>query len=142
MEQEIDINKKVLRIMLVDDDKISNLYNEFVIREQLNFTGELKICLNGKEAIDYLRNKATESDPKYPDLILLDINMPVMNGFEFIEEHNKIHPEIRSHIILCMLTSSLDTKDFDKVKECNNMIDYLHKPLSKSSLTGVIEKFF
>jgi response regulator RpfG family c-di-GMP phosphodiesterase len=142
----MDINKKVSKIVLIDDDNVSNLFNEFVLRDIMKFTGVLQICLNGKTAINYLTNKGEfaskgKSYPR-PELILLDINMPIMNGFEFIKEHEKIEPEIKGDIIICMLTSSLDSNDHKRATNITSLAEFLYKPLTKESLIKVIDTHF
>jgi CheY-like chemotaxis protein len=137
--------KNLSRILLVDDDEINNFYNESLLRDDLKFKGEIDTCLNGKDAIDYLKNEGpytSSSECPRPDLILLDINMPIMNGFEFLEAYKKLNEKMKAKIIICMLTSSLNDSDRQKSLEYKDLKEYLKKPLNAKELESLLEKHF
>jgi DNA-binding response OmpR family regulator len=142
----ININKKISKILLIDDDEISNFYHEYLLQDKLKFEGEIRVCLNGKEGLNCLTNSQNISgereDPASPDLVLLDINMPIMNGFEFIKEYAKIKKKIQSKIIICMLTSSLNDQDRIKVMQIGNVDYFMTKPLEEDQLLEIIDKEF
>jgi len=141
-----DINKKISKILLVDDDEVSNFYHEYLLRDKLNFEGELPVCLNGKEALNYIANSnpfsGEENNYSTPDLVLLDINMPVMDGFEFMEEFAKIKDEVKCRIVICMLTSSLNYQDRIKILEIGGIDHFMNKPLKEERLFEIINEEF
>ena len=142
----ININQKISKILLIDDDEISNFYHEYLLQDKLKFEGEIRVCLNGKEGLNCLTNSQKKSvereDAASPDLVLLDINMPIMNGFEFIKEYAKIKKKIQSKIIICMLTSSLNDQDCIKVMQIGNVDYFMTKPLEEEQLLEIIDKEF
>src|ERR1700712_1618420 len=99
--------KKLNTVLLVDDDRITNFINQRLI-EKLNITQNVTALLNGKEAIDYIKTTNLEKK-QLPDLILLDINMPVMDGFEFVNSFRALLYEKK--VIIVMLTTSSNEKD-------------------------------
>ena len=99
--------KKLNTVLLVDDDRITNFINQRLI-EKLNITQNVTALLNGKEAIDYIKTTNLEKK-QLPDLILLDINMPVMDGFEFVNSFRALLYEKK--VIIVMLTTSSNEKE-------------------------------
>lgn len=142
----LNLNRKISKILLIDDDEVSNFYHEYLLQDKLKFEGEIQVCSNGKEGLNCLTNSQTFSgngeDPSSPDLVLLDINMPVMNGFEFMEEYAKIKKKIQSKIVICMLTSSLNEQDRNRVMQIGNVEYYMTKPLEEKQLLAIINKEF
>ncbi len=133
------MSEKLNCILLVDDDTTTNFFNEYMLKK-MDVSTHIEVALNGQEALDYM--DACEKDPSKPkpDMILLDVNMPVMNGFEFLEAYQDRSDA--DGIVICMLTTSLHESDVDKAKEFNALSDYIHKPLSEDSLKVLIEKYF
>lgn len=112
-----DIVKKINHVLIIDDDDISN----FVTRKTLecyNLVDKTTVFDNPIDALNFL--KTTDS---LPDIILLDIKMPIMNGFEFIEEFNKLNCDS----VIYILSSSVYSKDKDRAKDKG--IKYMAKPL-------------
>lgn len=125
----------IKKILLVDDDDTSNFINRLVLKG-MNISGEIKVSTNGEDALNYLRN---EQDRNSTTLILLDINMPVMNGFEFLDALKK-HPEIDEGALqICMLTSSTNPEDIRRAKEYN-IQGYLDKPLTPEKIKDILGK--
>lgn len=130
-------------ILLVDDDDITNMYNEYMLREA-GFSNNINIALNGQEALDYMLNKGKfEKEGAYPqpDLILLDINMPIMNGFEFLEEYEKLPENVKGRIVICMLTTSLHEDDMNKASSHVSVSEFINKPLEPSVLEKIINRY-
>tara|TARA_B100001115_G_scaffold173784_1_gene158225 strand:- start:4087 stop:4479 length:393 start_codon:yes stop_codon:yes gene_type:complete len=128
--------KKVNLACLVEDDPI----HVFITKKQLEIIGlaeNLMVCKNGKEAYDKMRAiiKAGES---LPDLILLDLNMPIWDGWRFLEEFIKI--PARQQIIIFILTSSTSKADIKKAEEFNLRSNYLVKPVTLESLKDALEQ--
>ncbi|MFN6944725.1 MAG: two-component system response regulator [Cytophagaceae bacterium] len=127
-------------VLLIDDDTINNYINEKLLKK-LNFSQDIKILLNGEEAIKYLQSQV-DSDPDFfPELILLDINMPVMDGFEFLEAFKELNFKNKSQITIIMLTTSTNPSDVTRVKS-SIVADYINKPLTEIKLQNMMNKFF
>lgn len=126
------------KIILVDDDKITNFVNEKLITS-LDIPTEIKTCFSGVCALDHL-NSALRKNESGPDIILLDINMPIMNGFEFLSELEKFPVNFTQSIKVIMLSSTLNEDDKRRAFQFKNVIDFLNKPLSIGNLKKIIEK--
>ena len=137
---------KISKILLVDDDEINNFYNESLLKDDLRFKGDIHACLHGKDALDYLKNEGSyvENGTKYPkpDLILLDINMPIMNGFEFLDQYKSLPEEFKAKIVIYMLTSSLNAQDKVRASEYPDLTEYIRKPLNAKELEKILEKHY
>lgn len=136
--------KKVNCILLVDDNPGDNTYHKIIITEA-NICNHIQIVTSGKEALDYI-NKAGEPNqaeffPK-PDLIFLDINMPGMNGFDFLEEYKKIDEKLKSKVLIIMLTTSLNPDDKTKAMRYKEVKEFQNKPLTVEILHEIVEKNF
>ncbi|AXG74811.1 response regulator [Flavobacterium arcticum] len=131
--------KQLKCIMLVDDNKTDNFFHERVIRKA-NAAETVIVKESAEEALDYLKNKANNS-ADHPDLILLDINMPGMNGWEFIEEYEKLDEHLQSKMVVVMLTTSENPDDYALSKKHDVLADFKTKPLTVKMLEDMISKF-
>ena len=125
--------------MLVDDDSITNFLNELLLTE-MDISEELIITPDGQKALDVLYYRCVLKG-ECPDLILLDVNMPVINGFEFLKRYNEMVFENKQSIVIVMLSTSLNPRDKEKA-EALNVNDYLNKPLSKDRINELLDKYF
>lgn len=127
---------KIKNILLVDDDDTSNFINKLVLKG-MEISGEIKVSTSGIDALNYLKEKCLENvSDAGPTIVLLDINMPVMNGFEFLDAIKK-NPDIKDeNLQICMLTSSTNPEDIRKAKEYN-IYGYLDKPLTAEKIKQV-----
>ena len=96
---------------------------------------------SGLEAIHYLKSMDKDHEIA-PDLVLLDINMPVMNGWEFLKEFSLLDKEIRSGVLVMMLTSSMNPADETRAKSWDFVPEYFNKPLNKTMFTDIVGKYF
>ena len=106
------MKQKLNCILLIDDDKPTNFINEVVIK-QLDCAEKIVVVQNGSEALDYLKSKDDGEHPQ-PDLIFLDINMPAMNGWEFLEKYTELDKKQHGKVVVIMLTTSLNQDDEKK----------------------------
>jgi response regulator of citrate/malate metabolism len=124
-------------ILLIDDDSITNFINERLIK-RLNVANEVKITMNGEEGINYIE-KISEKGELCPELILLDINMPVMNGFEFIRAFEHLNIKNKDKVKIIILTTSKNMKDVETLKSLGNF-EFINKPLTEEKLFNSLTK--
>jgi CheY-like chemotaxis protein len=137
-----DQNRKLNSILLVDDDEVTIFYNSHIINK-LGVTEHLHSELNGENALRYLKEKVSyASDYLKPDLIFLDINMPIMNGFEFLEAYEKLPDSDKGAHMIVMLTSSMLEVDRQHAAQFGCVSAYLPKPLKPEAIQGVIDQYF
>lgn len=132
------MENKVNCILLIDDDVAVNFIHERVISKS-GCCDKVIIARNGQEGIDFLTTKVDGKYPQ-PDLIFLDINMPVMNGWEFLEAYSDLEKEQKGREIIVMLTTSLNPDDHDKAKQISHIDAFHPKPLNIDSLNSILEK--
>ena len=123
--------------LLVDDDPISCFIIEKVITAA-HLTRYSHIVHNGKEAIDFITENCelVFVPPNCPDLIFLDLNMPVMNGFDFLEAYNALDFQFKSKMKIVVLTSSTNPTDLERLQGYN-LAGFLNKPLTVEGLQRI-----
>ncbi|TWR27550.1 response regulator [Mucilaginibacter pallidiroseus] len=119
---------------VIDDDRIFT----FGITKLMEITGLFSPTMqfiNGQEAINFLSNP--ENGDKLPDVIFVDINMPVMNGWEFTRSFEEIKPRLGKNIPVYMVSSSVDLNDIQRAKINPTLKDYIMKPINTTHLTNI-----
>ncbi len=139
-----NIMKKINCILLIDDNNADNEYHKIIIQEA-NVCDNIQVATDGRKALDYIIKSGepnqSEAFPK-PDLIYLDINMPGMNGFEFLEEYNKLDERLKAKVVIIMLSTSLNPDDKTKAIGFKEVSEFENKPLSVELIHETIEKYF
>ena len=122
-------------ILLVDDDQSTNHYHE-IIFEDWEVSESIHMASNGQEALNFLVKKPQDE----PSLIMLDVNMPIMNGFEFLEEYEKLPNEQKASFVIFMLTSSLHPADVERASKFKSVNGYCEKPMTKEMMDSIVEQ--
>ena len=135
------MERKLNCVLLIDDDEPTNFLNQIII-ESSGCAEEIKTAQSGSEALEYLLQ--TKSDQTYPcpDLIFLDINMPAMNGWEFLERYRQLDSERKGKVMIVMLTTSLFPEDKLRSKEIPEISAFENKPLTEEKLDKILKTFF
>jgi CheY-like chemotaxis protein len=131
------MKKKLNCILLVDDSPDDNYFHQIVIKK-MDITHSIQVAQNGLEALEFLKKE----NQIIPELIFLDINMPKMNGWEFLQEYKCLDQKQRARITIMMLTTSGNPDDIRKAKEIEEVTGYKTKPLSAEMLTEILNQYF
>ena len=123
------MSEKLKRILLVDDSEATNAMNVYLFN-RLNAAEQIDVALNGVEAIDYLTTEDANGEYPRPELIVLDLNMPVMNGLEFLEAYQDLSEDIKGGVIIVMLTTSMLESDQMSARGFESVVGYQNKPLT------------
>lgn len=134
------MKKKLNCILLIDDDEATNFLNQMILRK-VDCTDKIIVTQSGYEALEYLKSKEDGQHP-CPDLIFLDINMPGMNGWEFLEAYRKLEKIQQGKIVVIMLTTSLNPNDQEKAHNLGDISDFMNKPLSIELVQDLLKKHF
>jgi CheY-like chemotaxis protein len=124
-------------ICIVDDDEVYKFFVKKVL-EIKELADNVLTFPDGEEAYNYIKENKGNPD-LLPDIIFLDINMPIMDGFLFIEEYTKLKHEINKEIVIYMVTSSIDLIDLERSKKYTEIKDFITKPISAEVLEKIIK---
>ncbi len=122
-------------VMLVDDNEIDNIINEKII-EANSFSEQVLVFQTGQDALDYLKQYEAD-EAKLPEIVFLDINMPIMDGFQFLEDFEKMSDIVLKKCRIIMLSSSISPKDIDRAASSKYVKKYLNKPLNARYLDAI-----
>ena len=127
-------------IMLIDDNPFDIFIHERVIRKN-NESTKVISRNSALDAIEYLKSSENIEDIQ-PDLIFLDINMPCMNGWEFLQEYKKLDKRLLNNVVIVMLSTSDNSEDVSKAKKEYLISEYVTKPLTLVKLKEINDKYF
>ena len=129
---------RIKRACIIDDDTIF-VYGIKRIMNEIDFCDEIIVYANGESALNELRSLVQEGK-KLPDLILLDLNMPVMDGWVFLDDFVKIPNHNQDHLSLYILTSSINPSDIEKAKNYPIVNNFISKPVTVSDLKHILKE--
>jgi len=139
------MKKKLNCVLLIDDDEPTNFISKMLI-EEADCAGHIQVAQSGQAALNYLTNSehfaGKNKDFPCPDLIFLDINMPAMNGWEFLDKYNELDQQHKGKVITVMLTTSLNPDDKLKANDNPVISRFETKPLTSEKLNTILRKYF
>lgn len=128
------------KVLLIDDSEADNFLHQRILR-RLQFARRIEVRYSAEEALAYLSSHVEGAYPR-PDLILLDINMPGMNGWDFVDAYAQLPPEQQGNALMIMLSTSLNPEDRIWVSENPLISGFLAKPLTTANLQEILERYF
>lgn len=128
-----------LRVLLVDDDPTTNFLNKLLLT-RLGVSEPVLLAANGEEALCLLAQQSAEPATR-PNLILLDMNMPVLNGLAFLEAYTQLPAAVQEAIVIVMLTTSLHPTDLAKAQQLP-IAGFLNKPLTAEKVADLLREHF
>lgn len=130
------MNRRIEIIYVVDDDDIY----QFAVKRKIlkrKLSAEVNTFKNGKDAILFLDRVIKAGEP-LPDMILLDLNMPIMDGWDFLEKYAQIPPRLKKKILLYVISSSIQESDIERAKSISEVTDYIIKPIDDKQLDDIL----
>ncbi len=125
-------------LFLIDDDEIY-LFTMKKIIEKNKLVNNVHEFHNGFDAIDFLNKMSTNNHVLLPDIILLDINMPVMDGWTFMELFSLLKPKLNKKITVYMISSSINKADIERAKSISDISDFIVKPIGSEQLKNLFK---
>jgi CheY-like chemotaxis protein len=129
--------EKLSSVLLVDDDSTNNFLNELLLKS-LNVTEHILVAENGTQALELIEHA---SNPDEPALILLDVNMPGLNGIQFLEAYRRLPQAQRNATVIIMLTTTMDARDLSRLDELN-IAGLVSKPLTQEKIDSILQLHF
>lgn len=122
------------KVLLVDDSEAINEMNRYFFEQSVENI-EIVIAKNGKEALTIIKNK---DNLKLPDLVMLDLKMPVLDGFEFLTQLEELDLLKKENLNVILLTTSMNPEDAERIKKYSFVRNYLVKPLSMRQVSYIV----
>ncbi|WP_299185055.1 response regulator [uncultured Aquimarina sp.] len=126
---------KLKKILLVDDSKATNFFNKTIILKT-NCVEEVVLATNGENALQSIQTVAI------PEIIFLDLNMPIMNGWEFLEQYDKLSDSCKNTIIVVLLGAKLNEEQERELKSFPQVMEFRDKMLTKEIVLEIVSKYF
>ena len=127
-----------LKFILVDDDDLTNLIHDMTLKDALGEKVLVETFEKPEEALEFIQN--TYAEDSDPTILFLDINMPGINGWEFLKRYEKFSAAVKSRINIYILSSSVDPRDVRQAEENKNVLGFLSKPLSAENIISITAK--
>lgn len=131
------MKEKIDTLCLVDDDYVFRFLTCKVI-EGTSLVKNIQVFSNGLEAINFLKS-VRETPEEQPDVILLDLTMPIMDGWGFLDEFTQLKPGLEKKITLYIVSSSIDPDDIERSKKISAVTDFIIKPITREKFLDMIK---
>jgi CheY-like chemotaxis protein len=122
-------------VLLIDDNDIDNFINERMITTN-NFSSRVVVKNSGEAALEYLKENV-ENEDMLPQVIFLDLNMPIMDGFGFLAEYEKLPDSIKGYSKVIVLSSSISPEDINRASTNPLVVKYVNNPLNEKYLEAI-----
>lgn len=126
----------VKNLLLIDDSDIDNMVNRKMV-EKSQFAGNITVKKSARAGLEYLNDTLASNPAQLPELIFLDIRMPDMDGFGFLEAFQFLDMAIKQHCKIAMLSSSIDADDYRRAIENPFVVKFVNKPLTVKVLQEI-----
>lgn len=133
--------KSPLRFILIDDDPYNNFICRELIRLNIDFPGEITEFTKPEQAFTAISDETQDAAGLPPAFIFLDLNMPVMSGWDFLAQYNKLDEKIRNRYIIYIISSSVDPGEKQKAAAEKNVAGYIPKPIPDEFLQALEQEF-
>ncbi|KUG08115.1 response regulator [Solirubrum puertoriconensis] len=127
-------------VLLVNDDTTTNFLNQTLLT-RLGVANRIYVALNGEQALTRVQTHCATSDPECPALILLDVNMPGMNGIQFLEAYRQLPEAHQQASVVVMLTTSMHPRDVERVQQLH-VDGFVNKPLTADKVQELLRTHF
>lgn len=131
---------KVKTVLLIDDDRECLFLHKYAIRESARVE-HIEVAMNGEEALEFIQEAISASRP-LPEIVFVDINMPVMDGWEFMEEYDKLPAYAKSKMNVVMLSTSVNPDDEIRASTNSNVWRYCQKNLTSHTVTELVAALY
>lgn len=130
--------RRNLSACIIDDDPIYQFTMKSILNKQ-KIVKDILVFKDGEQALDFFISNI-DNDQDLPDVIFLDIDMPIMDGFQFMERYVELKPKVGKKIIIYMVSSSVDPKDIERAKKISEISDYIVKPVEPGKLKIILKE--
>ncbi len=130
--------KQINTIFLIDDDTLTNYLNQTIIR-RVGYSKEIQAFDKPVFALSALQQITGSDDAPFPEMILLDVNMPNMNGWDFLEEYEKLPVQVIAKTKVYIVSSSINDRDIEKSKSYKTVSGFISKPLDAQKMNEILK---
>ncbi len=134
------MNKKLNKVLLIDDDRPTNFFHEMILRK-MGCVGTVESYRGVEEALNHLKELEAQN-ANLPELIFLDLNMPGLDGWDFIESFRKMDSKTKSEIKIIVLTTSVSPIERRRALEVPEILDFKNKPLNSQLMEEILNGHF
>lgn len=131
---------KVKSVLLIDDDRECLFLHKYALRES-NYVEHIEVAMNGIEALEFIR-QAVRANKPLPEIVFVDINMPVMDGWEFMEEYDTLPAHVKAKMNVVMLSTSVNPDDEIRASTNSNVWRYYQKNLTSKHVTELVAALY